>query len=147
MPYMHFSHEQRQELAVLLRAGHKQKKIAQILKKHPSTISRELSRVRAETSTQYDVVLAQKSHDNERLKANQRFRKLGTNKKLTQYVKKKLKIYWSPEQIAGRLKLKYGQMVVWPETIYQYIYRQEPSLRKYLRIQKGKYRKRYGTKQ
>ena len=62
---------------------------------------------------------------------------------------KKIKKYWSPEQIAGRLKRKYPldkSKHIGKDTIYKYIYSKRRDLVKYLRCQKGKYRRRYGTR-
>lgn len=74
------------------------------------------------------------------------FKKIGNNPKLRKYIISKLKKYWSPEQIAGRLKRKYKVTVVCQETIYQFIYDERPDLVKYLRRQKNKYRRKRGTK-
>ena len=145
MSYAHIKPEQRVELAVLLRAGHKQSKIAEILDKHPSSISREINRNKSKEG-KYNVWLAKWNTKANRLKANSRFRKLRANKKLKRYIERKLRKYWSPEQIAGRLKLRHGKTIVCHETIYQFIYRQREDLKKFLRCRKGKYRKRYGTK-
>lgn len=145
MSYTHFKPEQRVELAVLLRTGHKQSEIAQILDKHPSSVSREIRR-NSTVEGKYNCWLAKKNCKAKRLFANRRFRKLRANKKLKRYIIRKLKKYWSPEQIAGRLKLRYGKTILCHETIYQFIYRQREDMKKYLRCQKGKYKKRYGTK-
>jgi len=145
MSYLHIKPEQRVELAVLLRAGHKQSEIATILDKHPSSISREIARNKTNEG-KYNVWLARKNTKAKRLKANSRFRKLRANKKLKRYIERKLRKYWSPEQIAGRLRLRHGKTIICHETIYQFIYKQREDMKKYLRSQKGKYRKRHGTK-
>jgi len=80
-----------------------------------------------------------------RIEANQRFRKIENNDYLKDYIKEKLKLKWSPEQIAGRLKRDHGKTIIVHETIYQYIYKVEPPLIKHLRSKKRKYRRRYGT--
>jgi len=59
---------------------------------------------------------------------------------LLRTVTRMLKEHQSPEQIAGVL----GTVVA--STIYRYIKERAPHLKKYLRSQKGKYRRRYGTK-
>ena len=60
---------------------------------------------------------------------------------------KGIKRYWSPEQVAGRLKRRYrGKTVVCHETIYRYLYADARELLPYLRCQKGKYRRRRGTR-
>ena len=53
---------------------------------------------------------------------------------------------WSPEQIAGRLKIQY-QVSISPNTIYSYIYRGENKreLTLYLRHRGSRYRRRPGT--
>jgi len=145
MSYTHIKPEQRVELAVLLRAGHSQSEIAEILDKHPSSISREIRR-NSTNEGKYNCWLAKRNSSSKRLMANRRFRKLRANKKLKRYIERKLRKYWSPEQIAGRLKLRHGKTIVCHETIYQFIYKQREDLKKYMRCQKGKYRKRYGTK-
>lgn len=144
MPYSHITPNQRVELSALLRTNLKRKDIARILNKDPSTISREVKR--NSQNGVYDARTAKKKSAERRLKANQRFRKIERDDKLKRYLIRKIKKYWSPEQIAGRLKRECGKTIVCHETIYQFIYTAKPCLRKYLRCRKGKYRRRYGTK-
>jgi len=73
-------------------------------------------------------------------------RKIENDWELRRYIVKKLKSYWSPEQIAGRLKLVQGQTKISHETIYTFVYTKRPDLTKYLRHQKSKYRKRRGSR-
>ena len=145
MSYQHLSRDDRVRLAALLYAGLDPKAIAKQLNRHPSTISRELSRGAVLNISGYDVRVAQKSKVLKRIKANQRFRKLENNEQLSRHVTGKLRAYWSPQQIAGRLKLEFGFTVLCHETIYQYIYKQQPELKKFLRCRKGRYRRRAGT--
>ena len=145
MSYKHFSRDDRVRLAALLNAGLDQKTIAKQLNRHPSTVSRELSRGSFKNVSCYYVIAAEKRKSVKRLLANYRFRKINNNAQLIRYVEEKLKLYWSPQQIAGRLKLEFGFTVICHETIYQYIYRQHPELKKCLRCRKGKYRRRAGT--
>lgn len=97
----------------------------------------------------YDAGVAKENSKNKRIEANQRFRRIENNKWLEKYIIKKIKKYWSPEQISGRLRKK------WPndksrhiskDSIYKFIYTEKKCLVKYLRCQKGKYRRRYGTR-
>lgn len=145
MSYKHFSRDERLELAAFKRAGFNQKDIARQLNRHPSTISRELSRGSIKNINGYDLRVSQKNKLLKRIKANQHFRKIENNEQLIRYVTDKLKLYWSPEQIAGRMELEFGFTVLCHETIYQYIYKQCPEFKKYLRCRKGKYRRRAGT--
>ncbi len=107
MSYTHIIPFQRNELAVLLRAGLKQKDIAKIIGKTPSAICQELQRNSATTNTGYDARLAKENTKQRRILANQRFVKIQNNLWLRNYIIKKIKLYWSPEQISGRLKRDY----------------------------------------
>jgi IS30 family transposase len=145
MSYKHITSKQRVELSVLRRAGIAQKDIALILGLNPSSISRELKRNRSKNN-QYHAKKADQVTKRRRIEANQRFRKIENNPWLQDYIKQKLRLYWSPEQIAGRLKQELNKSVISHETIYQYIYEEQPELKKYLRCRKGKYRRRHGTR-
>jgi len=150
MSYKHFTSDQRNELSVLLRVGLKKKEVAKILKKHRTSIWRELKRNPSDKEKRkYNARKAKQLTKTRRVKANTRFRKLENNKRLRRYVVKKIKKYWSPEQIAGRLKRQYPlskEKWIGKDSIYKFIYEKRPDLVKYLRCQKGKYRRRYGTR-
>lgn len=145
MSHGHIKHEQRIELAALRRAGMKQKEIAKMLNIHASSVCRELKRNRTKNG-KYWVNKSQQKCDERRTKANQQFRKIEADEKLRNHIIRKLKKYWSPEQIAGRLKRKHGKTIICHETIYEFIYGKRPDLEKYLRCKKGKYRRRHGSK-
>lgn len=145
MSYKHLTRDERISIGTLLNAGLDQKDIARQLGRHSSTISRELSRGACKNVSGYYVIAAEKRKDAKRVRANYRFRKIDNNQQLVRYVTEKLKLFWSPEQISGRLRLEFGFSVLCHETIYQYIYKQHPELKKYLRCRKGRYRRRAGT--
>ena len=146
MSYQHITSNQRNELSALLIANIKQKDIARQLGKDRSTIWRELRRNGTTNKRGYDARIAKGKARQRRVRSNQRFRKIVNDKMLRRYVVKKLKQYWSPEQIAGRLKQEYGKTILGKDSIYQFIYQERKDLVKYLRCQKGKYRRRYGTR-
>jgi len=150
MSYKHFTSDQRNELSVLLQANLKKKEIAHILKKHRASIWRELNRnPSGKEKKKYNARKAKQRTKERRIKANTRFKKLESNQWLRQYVVRKIKKYWSPEQIAGRLKTKYPlnkEKWIGKDSIYKFIYEKRPDLVRYLRCQKGKYRRRYGTR-
>lgn len=145
MSYKHLTRDERISIATLLKAGLDQKAIARQVNRHPSTISRELSRGTFKNMSCYYVIAAEKRKAAKRIRANYHFRKIDNNQQLIRYVTEKLKLFWSPEQIAGRLKLEFGFSILCHETIYQYIYKQHPELKRYLRCRKGRYRRRAGT--
>jgi IS30 family transposase len=145
MPYKHFTPEKRNELAALLRAKVKKKNIAQQLRRHRTTIWREHQRG-AGSNGRYYVIKARRLAQEKRIKANARFRKIENDKSLRKYIIKKLKKYWSPEQISGRWNKLHKQKHIGKDAIYKYVYKKHKDLVKYLRCQKGKYRRRYGTR-
>lgn len=135
-------------LAALKRAGLNQSEIARQLQVDKSTISRKLSRHKINNVSGYDAWLAQQATEQKRFLANQHFRKIEHNSRLRRCIIRKIKKYWSPEQIAGRLQQNNkNKAVIGQVTIYQFIYSHRPDLKKYLRCQKGKYRLRHGSKQ
>ena len=150
MSYKHFTSDQRNELSALLRASLKKKEVAKVLRKHRTSIWRELKRnPSGKEKMRYNARKAKLLTKGRRVKANLRFKKLDNNKWLRCYVLKKIKKYWSPEQIAGRLKRQYPLIEkkwISKDSIYKFVYEKRPDLVKYLRCQKGKYRRRYGTR-
>jgi len=149
MSHKHITSFQRNELSALLRAGLKQKDIARLLNKSPSAICQELKRNLADTQTGYSARVAKDNTKERRIRANKRFKKIENNEWLRRYIIKKVKKYWSPEQIAGRIKMKWPDVKerhIAKDSIYEFVYEERKDLVKYLRCQKGKYRRRYGTK-
>lgn len=144
MSHKQLNSNKRVVLERLFRAKVKQKEMARILKTDASTISRELKRNKDKNGN-YRARIAIKKLKKRRTKANQKFKKLPSKSAFRQYVIRKLKKYWSPEQIAGKLAEKYGRNIVFHETIYQFIYMDRPDLKQFLRCKKRKYRKRHGT--
>ena len=114
-----------------------QKEIALEIGVHPSTISRELRRNRDKIrgySAEIAQVISTKKH-------KEKNKKFSLTKPIEKYIRSKLKQDWSPEQIAGRMKLDIGISVV-HETIYRYIYTNKKNggkLYKYLRHKNKKY--------
>jgi IS30 family transposase len=142
MSYTQLTCEQRYQIYALIKANHKQTEIAALLGFHKSTISRELRRNRGYKG--YRPLQAQTLAHSRRL--NSHARRIACHTWLQ--VELLLRAQWSPEQIAGRLKLE-QQATVSHESIYLHIYadkRQGGSLYKLLRSQK-KLRKRYGGRQ
>ncbi|MFH1565246.1 MAG: IS30 family transposase [bacterium] len=145
MPHKHFTPEQKNQLAALLRAKIKKKNIARQLGKNKTTIWREMKRGEG-ANGRYYVKRSKCLARDKRIEANARFRKIENDQYLRRYVVKKLKKYWSPEQIAGRWSRNHQRKHIGKDTIYKFIYSKRKDLVKYLRCQKGKYRRRYGTR-
>lgn len=149
MSYYHFKPFQRNELSAYLRAGLTQKRAAELLGKTASAVCQELKRNPANTKTGYDAGLAKENAKWKRIVANQRFKKIENNEWVRRYIIRNIKNYWSPEQISGRIKEKWPEQFnrhVNKDSIYKFIYNERKDLVKHLRCQKGKYRRRYGTR-
>lgn len=144
MSYRHITRDQRVELSALLKASITKKQIAEQLGLHRSTVWREIRRNKGSTIS-YDTRISHPIACRRRISSNAKGDKIKNNKKLKSFIVKKLKLYWSPEQIAGRLRLKMGKTIICHETIYRFVYQQAPELTCYLRHQKNKYRKRHGS--
>lgn len=122
--YKRLSLKEREEISRLLAAKWNYSEIAKILGRDRSTISREVGKGGCNKYT-YRAVKADK-----RAKRKASRRKLGKRRiiqkeELKHYVLEKLKLRWSPEQIAERLEKDYPdskEMRITPETIYTTLY-------------------------
>ena len=75
-------------------------------------------------SNVYEPLKAQHKARVKRLYSKYQGMKVSCNPVIQRYVHEKMKLSWSPEQVAGRLKLESsGTISLSPETIYKYIYR------------------------
>ena len=138
MNYKQLAREQRYQIYALMKEGHNQTQIAANLACHKSTISRELRRNRGLKG--YRPYQADElAYDRQCAAYRSRIAW-----ETWQEVERLLRQQWSPEQIAGRLKLE-QQPTVSHECIYLYVYaekRRGGTLHRHLRSQK-KQRKRY----
>ena len=116
--YSHVDIDERYELFRLREAGTAQKEIAVLMNRSESTISRELRR-NALPKGGYRPGSA----DRIALSRRRRSSKLERLNLLGQHVRDRLAMGWSPEQIAGRLRLEGSEHTVGVETIYRFIYR------------------------
>jgi IS30 family transposase len=124
----------------MLRADHSFKEIARTIGKDSSSVGRHVNEYGGRNG--YDAQEVRRRKRMKRIKAMDGIRLIrGT---ILRFIKRELIKHKSPEQIAGILKRK-GQPVV-ASTIYRYIKERAPYLKKHLRSQKGKYRRRRGTR-
>lgn len=89
--------------------------------------------------------MALKQRKEKRRKINrenkQRIKNNKDGKYLESYILSKIKKYWSPEQISGRLREEEG-IILSKDTIYTYLYREQRELvKKYLRRKGKKYQR------
>jgi len=133
--------KERYHISTLLKRGWSQKYIAESIGVHPSTICREIKRNCDEDTDEYEYSFAH-SKSQQRQQSKRKYTVFTS--KIKTYIKSKLKEDWSPEQIAGRMKLDIG-MHICHETIYRYIYHNKSKggrLYKYLRHKNKKYHSR-----
>jgi IS30 family transposase len=122
--YTRLTAEEREDISRGLVQGQSYGQIASTLGRKPSTISRELSRLRYNAQS-YRATFAGEMAAKKKNHRTKIQPKLLRNKALRIYVIKHLRLLWSPEQIAARLKLLYPDdmsMRVSHETIYTYVY-------------------------
>lgn len=139
--YRHFSSDERLELAILLKKGYSLRDIADALGRSPSSVSRELQK--NGVNGVYDPQKAKQKARTRRLYSKYQGMKIRENPVIERYIHEKMKRYWSPERIAGRLQRDYGISIT-HKTIYKYLYHTAAgdSLCKYLTYKQHRRRKR-----
>ena len=139
--YLHLSNNERDIIAWMLASGAAQLEIANELNRSPSTISRELQRNGAPVrDVKYLAHRAQQRADNRKKESHKKDRL--SNPAVRDYVIKKLKEDFTPEQIAGRIGIDIPGTHTNHESIYLFIYNDRPDLAEYLVWGKRKRRKR-----
>jgi len=152
MPYTHLTQNDRYVISHLKCAGFSLREIARRINRHHTTISRELKRNGPDykdTTYWYDWTHPEAIRRQHKARHHRR----RSNKRLVNYVKRKIKADWSPEVIAEKLRIDYpddDEMRVSHETIYRWIYldvSQGGTLYHHLRRKRKKRRrqKRYGS--
>lgn len=119
--YKHLSPEERDLLAVLKSNGHSIRQIAKVLKRSPSTISRELNRNAPPVYKGYYLAHKAQQRADKRKHESHRRKRL-KNEFMRNYVDKHIRLGWSPELIAGRLPIEHPGQSISHEAIYQWIY-------------------------
>lgn len=139
MAYTQLTQEQRYQIYALLKMGHNQTEIADVIGKHKSTVCRELRRnkgLRGYRPKQANSqALNRRNHGRKRI-----------TEEWWQLIEMQLRLDWSPEQVSGWLQ-RHHEVRISHEWIYQHILADKQSggdLYRHLRCQK-KRRKRYGS--
>lgn len=139
MSYTQLTCEQRYQIYALMKMGHTQTEIAEVIQKHKATISRELKRNKGSCGYRpkqaHQKALDRRDHAKPRI-----------DPESWELIRSKIRLEWSPEQVSGRLKAE-ENIQVSHEWIYQHILadkRDGGNLYRHLRLQKQR-RKRYGS--
>jgi IS30 family transposase len=144
MAYKHLTEEERSQIAQLKAARHGVREIGRRLGRSASTISREIARNRYPTDGSYKSWHAQRMYQGRRRRARQ-----GSRLEVLEWMEVEALIRqdFSPEQVAGRLKLE-GGLRISHETLYRYIWRDKEAggtLYQHLRGARKQRRKGYGN--
>ena len=144
--YRHLSLSEREEIAIGLEKKLKQYEIAIVLKRSPSTISREIKRnTSIVKKLGYRANRAQLKADYRNIQSHKRQRI--PNKKLRRLICKLLRKGYSPEIIAVIAAKKNERWKTNYETIYQWIYKDRKDMIPFLTRSHNKRRKRACGKQ
>ncbi len=146
MQQKQLTQKERYHIWASLKRGVTQKEIAKTIGVHPSTICREIQRNKDSITQEYHYAFAQTTAQ-KRQQAKAKYTVFTS--KIKTYIKTKLNEDWSPEQIAGRMKLDID-LNICHETIYRYIYYNKSRggrLYKHLRHKNKKYHNRSNTYQ
>ena len=142
--YQHLTRAERLEFSILVKKGYSLRAIARVLKRSPSSLSRELKRNK--TKGRYCPVRAWQKTRFRQTHTRYQWQKIREYPYLEKFIIAKLKLYWTPERIAGRLELlNNNQAVVSVKTIYNWLNsRWGKPYRKYLKYGKRRRGKKKG---
>ena len=103
--YHHLNNEERFCIETLLCAGLLIRRIAEVLKRSPNTISREIKK--HSVNGVYEANKARQKSSAKRWRAKRQCLKVAMDSFLSVFVEEKLEKKWSPKQISGYLKREY----------------------------------------
>jgi len=144
--YKQLSLEEREQFYALLMQKKSLRFIAKQLNRLHSTLSREYQRNRPYARPYVPCIAENISYDRLHRQRSQARLKSSV---IYHYVEDHLKQRWSPETIAGRLRIDHPGMSIHHETIYRYIYQEDGKgfhLRKFLTHVRYKRMKKFGRK-
>jgi transposase, IS30 family len=118
--YRHLSQRERGQIMFMSDFGLTVAQIATRLERDRATIYREMRRNKSPIMTHYSDECAQLHATHRRRQASHRYRL--KDERIRTYVVEKLRIGWSPEIIAGRMKRDLPGTTISHEAIYQYAY-------------------------
>ena len=125
MNYRHLDLEDRERLYALREQGKSLRSIAKVLKRSQSSLTRELRR-NIKYGNEYfrnEYVPCKAQQLAEKRSRRQRYKAPLKSPAIFLYVRKHLREDgWSPETIAGRIRIDHPELSICHETIYQYIY-------------------------
>ena len=139
--YTHLTEHERYHIYLMNQQHCTLTEIAKTMGRSRSTISREIKRNTGGNGYRY-----KQAHRFAQTRHQQKPKHIKLNDELKLHIQQKIALYWSPEQISGRLRME-ENISISTESIYRLILKDKVaggSLYRYLRHQGKKYRKRYG---
>lgn len=147
MPYLTF--EERKKIEKMFSEGLSLRQIGKILHRSHTTIGYEININKRPYEKTYQAAPAHNRFLERQLKKGN-IRKLEKDPKLKEFIITKLKTeQWSPEQIAGSLRMQNRKTIISHETIYQFIYSDEGKREKLwieMRHKKKPFRQKWGSR-
>jgi IS30 family transposase len=122
------SDKERHQMELLINQGCSFRQVANILKRSPSTISRECKRGRTWKNKYLSEMTIREKNQ---IKLKKRRKRKADNPLINEYVEKGLKKKYSPAIISSQI-YKYIGCTLGKDAIYDWAYRGNPSLHKYL---------------
>lgn len=121
MKHTHLQEDERLQIKILKDKGYSNRDIAEALGRNHTSIGREISRNKAKG--RYDPKVAKAKARNRRKCSKYQGMKVETNQELRQYIIKYLKLFWTPEEISGRLKVSDRHLpYISSKGIYKWLY-------------------------
>ena len=119
--FRHLNQSDRDRIEALLRAGHRQKRMAEILKIDPGTVSREINK-RKRKDGRYEADTAQHKARVKRSNSKYQGMKIEQYPDLKATIVAELKNHRSPDEIAGRMEREKLKIRVGANAIYKWLY-------------------------
>ena len=128
--YRHLTQADRDRLQALRDAGTDQKEIAKVLNVDPATISREIARNRRKyrkkkniknKNARYEAGVAEHKAYVRRKYAKYQGKKIEEDDNLRRYITSRLRRYWNPDEISGKMKLEGRPFYASKTAIYEWL--------------------------
>lgn len=111
---------ERLEIAILLEKGYSLRKIGRVLGRSPNAISYEIRENHTEGT--YDPLKADKKARVRKRMAKYQWKKINECQKLQDYIIKRLRKHWNPDEIAGSMKREKTPFSASKTAIYEWLY-------------------------
>ncbi len=126
--YHHLGQAKRDRVQALLESGHKQEEVSKILDVDASTISREVKRnrkkIRVKGGTRDGPYLSSLAHHKSYVRrkyAKYQGKAINENPALQEYIIARLKKYWSPDALSGKMKKEKQPFYASKNAIYEWL--------------------------